>query len=386
MMKKETTRDSVIARLAVLIFLLNSWSTTFAQNEDHSTRGWPMFRGNPQLTGAVKGNLPDNPQVVWRFQADDVIESTAAIHDGTVFVGSLDGFLYAVDFATGRLKWKTKASDEIKSSPLIYRGCVYFGDSSGKFSALNAQSGEIIWSFQTDGEIISSANVHDARVLFGSYDNFLYCLAAEDGKLLWKLESEGYIHATPAVVGGDAYVTGCDYFFRIVDIASGQQRAAIDLGNYVAASPAVVGQRAFFGTFGNQVICLDIAKKVILWKYEHPKRKFPYYASAAISEAVVVVGGRDKMLHALNRDTGKEIWSFMTRAKIDASPVIVGGKVLSASSRGTVHLFDLHTGDLLWQYDSGASIAASPSYAGGKFIIGNDDGVLICFGEKKEKL
>ena len=51
------------------------------------------------------------------------------------------------------------------------------------------------------------------------------------------------------------------------------------------------------------------------WRYEHPEsRKFPYYSSAAVGAKVVVVGGRDKLVHALDPATGKELWSFETPA------------------------------------------------------------------------
>ncbi len=101
-----------------------------------------MFRGNPQLTGVARGNLPENPQPLWIFQADDIIESTAAIHDGLVYVASLTGTFYAVDFATGAEKWKFQAEDEIKSSPSVCKGRVYFGDSMGNFYALDAKTGK----------------------------------------------------------------------------------------------------------------------------------------------------------------------------------------------------------------------------------------------------
>ena len=35
------------------------------------------------------------------------------------------------------------------------------------------------------------------------------------------------------------------------------------------------------------------------------KRQFPFFASAAITENSVIIGGRDKMVHALSLDTGE---------------------------------------------------------------------------------
>ena len=44
----------------------------------------------------------------------------------------------------------------------------------------------------------------------------------------------------------------------------------------------------------------------IIWRYEHPQRKFPFYATAAVWNGKVFAGGRDKILHALDAKTGKE--------------------------------------------------------------------------------
>ena len=158
---------------------------------------WPSFRGNPQLTGVATTELPDELTLLWTFQAEDIIESTAAVVDGTVYFGALDGYLYAVDAQNGQLKWKFQAEGQIKASPSIRNGNLYFGDGTGVFYAIDIGNGQVNWQFHTEGEIISSANFSGERVLFGSYDGFLYCLNRRDGTLVWKFETEGYVHGTP---------------------------------------------------------------------------------------------------------------------------------------------------------------------------------------------
>ena len=75
---------------------------------------WPIFRGNPLQTGIATSSLPEKLDVLWKVQAKDGIESTAAIVDKIVYVGSFDGFLYALDLAEGKEFWKYKAGAGIK--------------------------------------------------------------------------------------------------------------------------------------------------------------------------------------------------------------------------------------------------------------------------------
>ena len=173
---------------------------------------------------------------------------------------------------------------------------VFFGDGNGVFHAVDAQTGKALWTFQTDGEIISSANATEGRVLFGSYDQFLYCLAPDDGSLLWKIETDGYVHGMPAIAQAHTLIAGGDGLLRVVDIVSGKEESQIELGAYVGASAAVHQMRAFVGTYESQVLCIDLSAKEIVWRYEHPQRQFPYFASPSTTPERIIVAGRDKMV------------------------------------------------------------------------------------------
>src|SRR5208282_5770268 len=84
----------------------------------HAADDWPQFRGNPSLTGVATSAVPKTLKLLWTFDAGDSIESSAAIVDGTVYVGSQTAELIAVNLADGKLKWKYKVMDGIgESSP-----------------------------------------------------------------------------------------------------------------------------------------------------------------------------------------------------------------------------------------------------------------------------
>ena len=174
------------------------------------------------------------------------------------------------------------------------------------FHAVDAVTGKVRWTFKTGAGVISSANFAGGCILVGSYDQNLYCLSPKDGKPVWQVETDGYVHATPAVIGasGDrVVVSGCDGYLRVLRTRDGSELAKLPLGGYTAASTAVAGNRAFVGHFENRFVAIDIpptGAPKIAWEYEHPVRKFPYFASAAVNDRIVVVGGRDKLVHGLD--------------------------------------------------------------------------------------
>lgn len=344
---------------------------------------WSLFRGDPQLHGRA-GALPEKLDPLWLFEVEEGIESGAVIVGGVVYVGALDGKLYAVSLADGSLVWAYEVTDEIKASPSVHNGTVYVGDSAGVFHAVDAATGKARWTFAAEGEIVSSANFHEKRILFGSNDQFLYCLK-HDGSLAWKLETGGYVYGTPAIVDGIAYSAGCDGFLRAVDIASGEQKFQIRIGAYVGASPTVRDGIAYMGTFENQVVAVDLAAREFLWTYENLERQFPYLSSAALAEDRLIIGGRDKSVHAIKLEDGSALWSYRTKAKIDSSPVISGGRVYVGSMTGELFAFNVKSGEVEWRFDTGSGLMATPAIADGRLVIGTVDGQLYCFGKAKQE-
>ncbi|MEW6745066.1 MAG: PQQ-binding-like beta-propeller repeat protein [Planctomycetota bacterium] len=343
---------------------------------------WPMFRGNPQMTGVARSTLPEELSVLWKFEAPDAITSSAAIAGGAVYVGCCDEHLYALRLADGELEWKYKASGPVQSSPLVVGKRLICGDDAGVIHAVNRADGTTAWTFASQGQVISSPNGDARRIVIGSYDGFLYCLSPENGKVLWKYETAGYVHAAPAIMGDRVVAVGCDERLHVVRLDDGQASLTVDLGSPSGASAAVRGSRAFVGTQGNQIAAIDCEAGRLLWQFEDPERPFPFLSSAALPENLVIIGGRDKRLRALDPSTGKARWEFLCGARVDSSPVVVGERIFVGSSDGNLYAVDARTGGELWRFESGAPITASPAVAAGRLVIGNEDGVLYCFGAK----
>ena len=246
---------------------------------------WPQFRGTAPLSGVQTAAPPAALAVKWTYDAGESVESSAAIADGVVYVGSTKGELLALDLETGKLRWKyaTGPNGSIgESSPTIRDGVVFVGDLAGTVHAVSAADGKKVWTFTTDGEVKSSPVVADDLLLIGSYDTHLYALDRKSGKVRWKVQTDGPVHATAAVQNGLVYIAGCDERFRAVRLADGKVMFEIPLGSYTGASTAIDGDRAFVGTFDADVFALDLKTRKVAWTYRDPDRQFPYYSSAAL--------------------------------------------------------------------------------------------------------
>lgn len=375
-----------LSLLYLVTFSAGGWAQAEQAPADSNTvspsNQWSHFRGSGYLTGVSASPLPEKLTVAWTYEAGESIESSAAIVDGTVYVGTQAGELLALELATGKLRWKYQTKGAIgESSPAVADGVVYIGDLSGVVHAVEASTGKGVWTFTAESEIKASPIVVDSKVLIGSYDEHLYALNGKTGALEWKLQAQGPVHSTAGVLDGVAYVSGCDGQLRGARVRDGKQLLQVDAGAYTGASPAIERQgarrMAYFGTFENEVLGVKLAAQSVAWRYQHPERKFPFYSSAALAEGIAVLGGRDKIVHALDVRTGKALWTFATRARVDSSPAISSGRVYIGSNDGKLYVLDLKTGKKLSEFEAGAPLSASPAIASGYLVIGSQDGVLF---------
>jgi outer membrane protein assembly factor BamB len=144
----------------------------------------------------------------------------------------------------------------------------------------------------------------------------------------------------------------------------------------------VIGNLLYVGTMANQFEAIDWKKKEIAWTFQADKPQ-PFYASAAVTDKLVVTGSRDKCVWAFDRQTGKEAWNFPTGRAVDASPLVVGQRVYSPSMDGKLYVLDLATGRLLQKLALDGPIAASAAVADGRLVLGTTKGTLYCLGAKK---
>jgi PQQ-like domain len=110
------------------------------------------------------------------------IDSSPAVVNGVVYVGSYDKNLYALNATTGTLLWKYTTGSYIElSSPAVANGVVYFGSSDNNLYALNAGTGVLLWQYTTGGIITCSPAVANGVVYIGSFDGNLYAFDLTGG-------------------------------------------------------------------------------------------------------------------------------------------------------------------------------------------------------------
>jgi len=85
---------------------------------------------------------------VWRYRTGGIVNSSPAIgRDDTVFIGSNDFNVYALNGLTGALKWNYTTRGAVSNAPIASDGTVIVASGDFHIYALNGSTGVLIWSY-----------------------------------------------------------------------------------------------------------------------------------------------------------------------------------------------------------------------------------------------
>jgi outer membrane protein assembly factor BamB len=237
------------------------------------SKSWAMF-GTYYVKTRAKDNLGAisdwsdslyvSIRLKWRYKTGGNVSSSPAIGpDGTIYFGSYDDCIYALN-PDGTFKWRYQTSGDVYSSPAIGSdGTIYFGSYDSCFYALNL-SGSLKWRYQTDRKIISSPAIgSDGTVYFGSNDGYLYTLSP-DGTLKWRYQTDHYIYSSPAIgLDGTIYVGSDEYLYALNPDSTLKWRYQADV---VFSSPAIGLDGSIYFASENYSYALN-PDGMLKWRY-----------------------------------------------------------------------------------------------------------------------
>ncbi len=204
----------------------------------------------------------------WKFETGGIIRCRPAVVDGRVFFASDDGFLYTLDAKTGEQVWSVDIGNAVEprlypdavssnwdyqqSSPMVVDGTVYVGSTDGNVYALNAETGAVVWTFQTEGRIRTTPAVADGTLYAGSWDGHLYAIDIQSGTEKWQFDmAHKYIkiNSSPIVADGVVFAGGRDQNMYGINASTGEKIWSFYYSKeWVESTPALAEGMIFVGS------------------------------------------------------------------------------------------------------------------------------------------
>ncbi len=280
------------------------------------------------------------------------------IADGTIFVGSMEGKVMALDATDG-----TRLGQPI---PLLAQAA------SGGFGCGGGGASPVA--------IYSSPAFANDLLYVGGYDQKVYAFTFVDGQLRpeprWIYPRTGGLGGP--VIGGlvaagdKVYVAAGNGSVFALDAADGFKQWQFDAGDRIWAAPAVEGGTVFVGSFDKKLYALDAESGEKKWEFATGGT---IATASAVAGGIVYVGSFDRHLYAVDAATGQEKWRFPAEGQDGpegwfwAKPLVHDGVVYAANLDGKVYAVDALSGISLGVYDLGLPISSSPVAVGDSIIV-----------------
>ena len=313
---------------------------------------WPTYGHDAQHTFAGRTTLTESSVLTlrqaWLFPTGDSVTATPTVVGDTVYVGSWDDTMYAVNLETGQLRWKTRVSAQNGVKPYpgekhrdltsdggLITSSAWFEPAGGgrpalvifgggyTLYALNAATGAVYWQHAYTGRpdeppnpnvdgtrIFSSPVVADGLVLFGvdvdgaaGYGGYIVGASLATGDPVWEYQTD------PGPQGQPLY-DGCGSVW-----SSGTVLPALGLVVYGTADCDFSNLEPY----AESVLALHVSTGQLAWQYRHPPVDlqcdwdFGATANAGIdaqgNALFLGEGSKDGTYYSLDPATGKLRWS-----------------------------------------------------------------------------
>jgi outer membrane protein assembly factor BamB len=406
--KKTLSKIRWVRLLALLLLLAASLTALIAtihkQRPVVAAAGdWPTYLHDLQRTGASGDTIisPANAGQLtlhWAFKTGGVIAASPTVVGGTVYVGSWDGYEYALDATTGALKWKTylgltqaptcdPPSLGISSAAAVLNGVVYVGGGDSYWYALDATSGAILWKVFTGDNSAASGHYNWSSPLL--YNGYAYIGVASlgdcplvQGQLLQvSLSTHQVVNTFNAVTAGQT--GGGIWTSPSVDTTT--NTVYVDTGT----------QSTPFQPYSQAVIALDASTLAVKGSWKLPESAVannsdfsgtPTLFSDAAGHPLVAALNNNGYVYVFNRTniSAGPIWQ--QQIVVDgsgygtvSSGVFANGLYYQAGGntsinghgyKGAVRALDPATGNSIWEHGASDVVTPALAYSNGLVIDG----------------
>ena len=314
--------------------------------------------------------------------------SSPVVAAGMVFVGSDDGYLYAVNATTGTRMWASWVGTDI-NSPTLAHDKVFITSTFGTLFAFDMYSGEGVWNRSIGEEAGFGAPLIVGSRVFVNGNNTVYAFNEAVGVRLYD-EAIPHVNGITRLMHTDGLVIAfasrseTEVGLNGFEVKTGRGRFWITLsptGNdRVTKLPTMENVEVFAvaqGLEGNSASFGLSSMGMILW--EHQLNGVTDAAPATAYNTVYVP--TSSFVYALNATDGAVQWSLPTNGGYAvSSPAVADGKVYLGLENGYVYALDAFSGDLIWSYKTDGSVQSSPAISDGLLFVGSNDGILYAIG------
>ncbi len=370
-------------------------------------QSWPREGQSAQAVSAVGASFAPPLKPAWKYHTEGAIRAGMAIVDGVAYVGSHDGWLYALQLSSGRRLWRFPAEAPITGSIAYADGRIYFGTEAGEIFCVAAPdkndppAGKLVWKFSASGPVKAAPLLTETGLLIvGACDGYIYSLRQTDGHLVWRIATEGPVLASAVKlslpVPGDissggtplkharAIVVGSsDGRLYAIDEVRGQIIWTFRTDGPITAAAPCLHNRIFVVNHTGSIYALEGVAGKLMW---HSKLSGSLPFAPALNEKRLFVSSLEGVLYAVEAQTGKIAWQIALPAAPPAAPTVVEDNLLYVPTRdGQIWTLNSDTGQIISLHREAEALMTYAAIAEGHLLLGSETGTVFAYISGKGK-
>ncbi len=379
----------------------------------------PPQRANPEWgqAGATASKsyghlaLAETPAKVWTAQIAGSsnrvrLAASPVVGGNKLFAEGTDGVIKAFDKATGAPIWSIQNDETMTKDmrPSAFGGGVsyeagklYATNGVGEVRAINAETGEVLWKVKPAGPLRGSPTIAFGQLFVMTQDNQIISLNINDGSLVWdesgsNTQSGVFGVAAPSAGQGTViagYSSGELSAYRyengrtLWSDALARTNISTTVGSItdIDADPIIDSGRVYALGQGGRMAAYELVTGQRIWELNLAGISTP-----AIAGEWIFTLTDDARLLAIARSTGRVRWITQLQRYKDeedkkgpifwTGPVLAGGQLWVASSRGEMWKVSAGEGSAALFADIGQPVSLPPIVADGYLYLLDDSGTL----------
>ena len=385
------TAPSLIAPTAAMAAISDDWPT-FLHDPARSSQS-----ADTNLSTANAGQL----RQLWATKTGGPVVTSPAIVAGVAYVGSWDGYEYAINATTGAIKWKTNLgltnapncgppTIGVTSGAAVINGVVYVGGGDAYWYALNPTNGAVLWRVFTGDNTAAGGHYNWSSPLISG--NFGYIGVASncdnplvEGQLL-KVDLTTHQLVGTLNVVDTGQVGGGIWTSPTIDVAS----------NTIYVTTGTLN--LFTQKYAQALLAIDAATMTVTDSWQVPFAEAVSDSDWGNTPTLTVDSNNRKLVSAINKNG--YLYTF-DRANLHPGPVwrsqvawggdcptcgdgsivssvFANGTVFAGGGsntingmghQGSVRAFNPGTGAVLWQHATQDAVLGSLAYANGLIVV-----------------
>lgn len=391
--------DSALANIAIVL------------PPERRNAEWAQVGGNAAKSYGHLALSP-TPSKVWTAQVEGStnrvrLGASPVVGSNMLFAVGSDGTIHAFDKNTGARQWDSQSvmakgtqASAFGGGVSYENGKLYATNGLGEAKSLDAKTGEVLWKVTPAGPLRGSPTIAFGEVFVMTQDNQIIALSAKDGTVNWletaSATQSGVFGVAAPAAGQGTVIAGFSsgeinaYRYENGRVLWSDALARTNISTAVSsltdidADPIIDSGRVYALGQGGRMAAYELLTGQRIWELNLAGISTP-----AIAGEWIFTLTDDARLLAIARSSGRVRWiSQLQRWKNEkkkenpifwTGPVLAGGQLWAASSRGEIWKVNAATGESSFFADVKQPVSMSPVVADGFLYILDDSGTIHAF-------